>query len=235
MVSFQTIPLASAPAVTAEQMRQVDRLMVEDLGIDLARMMENAGRHLAALAIDLFAPGTVGVLVGPGGNGGGGLTAARHLSNRGIGVTVVLSHPEDRLAPVPAEQLAIVRRMGVAIANEPPSADLVLDAIIGYSLHGPPRGRTAELIGWANGSGAAVLSLDVPSGLDATTGEVAEPCIRASATMTLGLPKTGLEAAPELVGRLFLADISIPPFVYERVGIAVPRLFDRNTIVELTR
>ncbi len=114
-------------------MREVDRLMVEDVGIDLIRMMENAGPHLAALAIDLFAPARVAVLAGPGGNGGGGLTAARHLSNRGVEVDVILSHPEDRLAPVPAEQLAILHRMGVAIPTDPPAADLLLDALIGSS------------------------------------------------------------------------------------------------------
>jgi NAD(P)H-hydrate epimerase len=234
MVSFQAVPLASTPTVTAQQMRAVDRRMIDELGIDLARMMENAGNRLAALAIDLFAPATVAVLAGPGGNGGGGLTAARHLSNRGVGVSVILSHGEARLATVSAEQLAILRRMGVAVANEPPRADLVVDALIGYSLHGPPRGRVAELIGWANGSGASVLSLDVPSGLEATTGIACKPCIRAAATMTLGLPKTGLEGAPGIVGRLFLTDISIPPLVYERIGLKVPRLFDRNAIVELT-
>ncbi len=235
MVFFQAIPLVAAPAVTAEQMREVDRAMVEDLGIDLVRMMENAGIHLAELAIDLFGPAAVAVLAGPGGNGGGGLTAARHLSNRGVVVRVVASHPEDGFAPVPAEQLAILRRMGVAIANQPGNADLVIDALIGYSLHGPPRGRTAELIDWAKGSGIPVLSLDVPSGLDATTGDVLDPCIRATATMTLGLPKTGLVAAPEIIGRLFLADISIPSRVYERIGLQVGRLFDQTAIVELIR
>ena len=230
------MPLSASPAVTAEQMREVDRLMVEDLGIDLVRMMENAGQHLASLAIDLFSPTTAMVLTGPGGNGGGGLTAARHLSNRGVRATVVPSHPEDRLAPVPAEQLGILRRMGVPIASEPFEADLLIDALIGYSLHGPPRGRASELIGWANVSGVPVLSLDLPSGLDATTGDVPERCIQATATMTLALPKTGLaRTAAEIVGRLFVADISVPPSVFERIGVGVPRLFDRSPIVELTR
>jgi NAD(P)H-hydrate epimerase len=234
-MSFEARRLAEIPAVTAEQMREVDRLTVEDVGIDLVRMMENAGVHLAALVIDLFAPATVVVLAGPGGNGGGGLVAARHLSNRGVGVSVVLSHENVRLTPVPASQLGILGRMGVEVSNEPLSADLVVDALIGYSLEGPPRGRTAELIDWTNRSDAPVLSLDVPSGLDASTGIAADPCVRATATMTLGLPKTGLMAAPEIVGRLFLADISIPPIVYERIGVAVPTLFGRSTIVELVR
>src|SRR5262249_40569114 len=91
------------PALTTEQMREVDRVMVEDLHIELVQMMENAGRSLAELAIDRFSPGSVTVLAGPGGNGGGGLVAARHLANRGCQVQVVLSEP-GRLAPVPAHQ-----------------------------------------------------------------------------------------------------------------------------------
>lgn len=236
MDPFPETPLTACPAVTAEQMREVDRLMVEDIGIDLVRMMENAGRNLASVAIDVFSPSTVVVLAGPGGNGGGGMTAARHLSNRGVEVGVVLSHGEERMTPVPTEQLTILRRIGVAVVDELHGADLIVDALIGYALQGPPRGRAAELIDRANGSGRPILSLDLPSGLEATTGTVADPCARATATMTLGLPKTGLvAAAPSITGRVFLADIGIPPLVYERIGLTIPALFDRSTIVELTR
>lgn len=108
------------PAVTAAQMREVDRAMTEDFGIELVQMMENAGRNLADLAWTRYRPGTVVVLAGPGGNGGGGLAAARHLLNRGADVTVVLSKGE--LAPVPAHQLAIARRMGIPVPPEPPAA-----------------------------------------------------------------------------------------------------------------
>jgi NAD(P)H-hydrate epimerase len=236
MAPLPAMPLSTVPAITAEQMREVDRLMVEELGIDLVRMMENAGRNLASVAIEVFSPSMVVILAGPGGNGGGGMTAARHLSSRGVQVSVVLSHDEGRLAPVPAEQLAILRRIGVAIVDEPPDAGLIVDALIGYSLHGPPRDRTADLIDWANHSDLPILSLDLPSGLEATTGTVAEPCARATATMTLALPKTGLvAAAPSITGRVFLADIGVHPRVYERIGLAVPALFQRSTVLELTR
>ena len=87
------------PAVTAAQMREVDRAMTGDFGIELPQMMENAGRNLADLALRRHAPRTAMVLAGPGGNGGGGLVAARHLANRGITVTVVLG--TDRLARCP--------------------------------------------------------------------------------------------------------------------------------------
>jgi len=221
------------PALSAEQMREIDRIMVEDLHVDLAQMMENAGRGLAELALRRFRPATVTVLGGPGGNGGGGLVAARHLANRGARVRVTLSH--DRvLSPATAHQLDILSRMGISIGSEPSPADLVVDALIGYGLRGDPVGRAAELIDWANASGRDVLALDTPSGLDVTTGRPATPCIRASATLTLALPKIGLLDAPE-TGDVYLADISVPPAIYQRLGISVPPLFDNDAIVELVR
>ena len=234
MTAFPAIAFDALPTVTDDQMREVDRVMIEELGIDLPRMMENTGARLAELAIDLFGPRTVCVLAGPGGNGGGGLTAARHLSNRGVEVTVVPATPADGFALVPGKQLDILKRMNVGVVAEPRPAGLVIDALIGYSLHGSPRGRAAELIRWANGEASPVLSLDVPSGLDATTGDPADPCVGADATMTLALPKTGLLSAPGVVGHLLLADISVPPSVYERLGISLPVPFAESPIVELT-
>jgi NAD(P)H-hydrate epimerase len=115
------------PAVTAAQMREVDRAMIEDFRIELVQMMENAGRNLADLAWTRYAPGTVVVLAGPGGNGGGGLAAARHLLNRGADVAVVLG--ADELATVPEHQLAIARRMGIPVLRDPTAAaHLVIDA-----------------------------------------------------------------------------------------------------------
>ncbi len=221
------------PAVTADQMREVDRAMVEDLHIDLLQMMENAGRNLADLALRVFGPSSVTVLAGGGGNGGGGLVAARHLHNRGVRVTATLARDGTGPAPVALHQLDILRRMGVPTSHDPVDADLVVDALIGYSLHGDPAGRAAELIEWADRQRAPVLSLDAPSGLDVTTGRPGVPCVRATATMTLALPKTGLLAAPEIVGRLYLADISVPRLVYERMGIRVRGPFAGAAVVEL--
>lgn len=89
------------------------------------------------------------------------------------------------MGEVPTHQLASLRTMGVPITADPTSSDLIIDALIGYSLTGDPRGRAAELVRWANGQGAPVLSLDGPSGLDLTTGRVGTPCVRAAATCTL--------------------------------------------------
>jgi NAD(P)H-hydrate epimerase len=231
---MRVVSWEAVPALTAEQMREVDRLMVDALHIELAQMVENAGRNLADLAIQLFAPSSVTVLAGPGGNGGGGLVAARHLHNRGAQVKIVLSHPAPELAPATAHQLDILRRMEVGIQDEPSPASLVIDALIGYGLTGDPRGRAEALIEWANLQGGPVLALDTPSGLDVTTGRAGSPSIQATATMTLALPKVGLLKAHRQVGRLYLADISVPTLVYQRLGLTVPFLFQDGAIVEVS-
>jgi NAD(P)H-hydrate epimerase len=95
--------------------------------------------------------------------------------------------------------------------------DLIIDALIGCGLAGAPGGPTATLIGWANANGAPILSLDVPTGVDATTGFVPGDCIRPVATLALGLPKTGL--LRDRVGQLYLADVGIGASTFAKVGI----------------
>ncbi|MFU8840098.1 MAG: NAD(P)H-hydrate epimerase [Nitriliruptoraceae bacterium] len=224
-------PLVELPELTTDQMREVDRIMVDELHIGLVQMMENAGRHLAQLAIHRHHPRTCTVLAGPGGNGGGGLVAARHLANRGVDVEVVLAAP-DAMTEVPAHQLDILHRMGVPIQETPRSADLVLDALLGYSGRGDPYGRAAELIAWTGKQAGAILALDSPSGLDLTTGRIGTPCIRADATLTLALPKRGLQEV-SVVGELFAADISVPPWVYDRFGLRVTAPFAESPIVRV--
>ena len=231
---MRTLAAESVPALTTDQMREVDRAMIEDLHVELIQMMENAGRGLADLAMRRFGPDSVVVLAGPGGNGGGGLVAARHLANRGVAVSIVASSADLEMTPAAAHQLDIVRRMGLDVSADPAPAQLVVDALVGYSLRGDPSGRVAELIDWTNAANAPVLALDVPSGLDATTGRAANPSVAATATLTLALPKLGLLEAHE-VGELYLADISVPPLVYERMGLLVPKLFTEDGLVEVQR
>ena len=233
------------PTLTAEQMLEVDRLMVDEYNIELVQMMELAGRNLARLANRLVL-GTegdtvVGVMAGRGGNGGGALVCARHLYNQGADVRVYLSRPPEDYSGVPAHQLGILRRLGVRVAVGSPAADdpgaheidLLVDGVIGYSLRGAPRGTAAELISWSQRADVPVLALDVPSGIDATTGAAGEPAVEATATMTLALPKTGLAAAS--VGELYLADIGVPPEVYERIGVDLPDgpIFAADALVAL--
>jgi len=229
------VPTSTAPvgSVDAALMREVDRLMIEELGIELLQMMENAGRNLARLAIDRFDVHTAAVLAGSGGNGGGGMTAARHLANAGVATAVVLARRTDELMPVPRDQLDILERMGVPIVEAIGEVELIIDALVGYSLDGDPRGRTAALIVEANEHAAPVLSLDIPSGVDATTGRVGEPAIVAAATLTLALPKTGMAHARANVGELYVADISVPPSVYDDLGVGPAPDFRPGPVLRL--
>ncbi len=152
--------MKSVPSVTTEQMREVDRLMEEEYGIVLLQMMENAGRSLARLAASLAsgAPDRhVLVLAGTGNNGGGSMVAARHLINMGNHVRVLLTAAAEELVDVPAHQASTLRRMGIELlaakAMAPEllrrafaEADTIIDALIGYSLAGAPRGQAAALI-----------------------------------------------------------------------------------------
>jgi NAD(P)H-hydrate epimerase len=112
-------------------------------------------------------------------------------------------------------------------------ADLVVDGLLGYSQAGPPRDRAARLIQAT--AGRRVLALDVPSGLELTTGRLHSPHMVAAATLTLAAPKTGLCApgAPVAVGPLYLADISVPPVVWGRLGLPPPSPFGRHTIARI--
>jgi NAD(P)H-hydrate epimerase len=241
---FRTEDGIVVPAVTADQMRQVDRIAVEEFGLGILQMMENAGRDLAENVLDMLdgAQGEVTILAGSGGNGGGGLCCGRHLHNRRFKVWLVLDEEPDRLGPAAANQLHILQMTGVqpvrAGFNPAPTqaedvirrAAIVVDALIGYGLRGVPQGRTAELISLCNQHAARVLSLDVPSGLDATTGEAPGAVVHPERTLTLALPKTGLQRVP---GALYLADIGLPPEVYRPLGLSFEPPFRKRYWVRL--
>jgi NAD(P)H-hydrate epimerase len=251
-VPFQTEGANPVPAVTAAQMREVDRIAVEEFGLSILQMMENAGRNLAQHAMDMLngARGTITVLAGSGGNGGGGLCCARHLHNHGIKVQVVLSKKTAMLTGAARNQLRILQAVGVdPVGPDQAKADIadsgrtsvypseavrrsqvVVDALIGYSLRGAPRGPVAELIDVCNRHAARVLSLDVPSGLNATTGEAPGRIVRPERTLTLALPKTGLD---HVTGEIYLADIGIPPEVFQQLGLSYEPPFGERYWIRL--
>ncbi|MFQ6616070.1 MAG: NAD(P)H-hydrate epimerase, partial [Fidelibacterota bacterium] len=161
-----------------------------------------------------------------------------------IEVSAVLAGEESRLKPVPAKRwktLKLLPTDRVYSGTQTPEdrfreADLIVDAILGYGLSGTPRGRQAQVIGEILESGnGAILSLDVPSGLDSTTGNVPGDCIAARATMTLALPKTGLMKASSsrYTGDLYVADIGVPPHLYSRIGLKSFQPFKEETILQV--
>ena len=207
------------PYLTAEEMAEVDRAAIEDYGMEVLVLMENAGRATACLALKMLggevAGKTICCLAGKGNNGGDGLVAARHLGNWGADVDVILAEQRSVLRDVPARQAAILEKMGVSIkgpGEDFSDARLIIDALLGYGSRGNPKEPMANLIRLANVSKRPVLAVDIPSGMDATTGEAGNPCVRAAATVTFGFPKTGFLSRDSqgLTGDLYLADISLP-------------------------
>lgn len=221
------------PRLTTQQMIEVDRLMIEKYKIALIQMMENAGRGLAIVAKSYFLNDQLKgkkiiVLAGTGGNGGGAMVAARRLTNWGAMVKVFLTAEPVKLTPVPRHQYDILKAMKVPVESgtrltDLMEADLILDGIIGYSISGDPYGVPKLMIDWANRQKIPTLSLDTPSGLDLTSATVHQPTIKAEATVTLALPKVGLfdEKAIPYRGDLFLADISVPPGLYQEPTLKI--------------
>ncbi|MFB6175759.1 MAG: NAD(P)H-hydrate epimerase [Halobaculum sp.] len=233
---FQTDGGQRVRAVTADEMRAVDRVAVEEVGLRLLQMMENAGRALA-WHVRAVADGPVAVLAGNGGNGGGGMVCARHLANRDVSVRVVLDRDPEDLTDAAAHQFGILDAMDVPyrvadgddlLGTLDPAA--VVDAFVGYGLRGALRSPADGLVAATNDLDAAVVSLDVPSGIDATTGERDGPAVEPDRTVTLALPKTGLDVD---TGKLFLADIGIPAVFYEELNIEYDSPFGEEDWVAL--
>ena len=228
------------PAVDADEMREVDRVAVDETGPSLLQMMEHAGLETAQTALDMlgkrWAERRVVVLAGSGGNGGGGLCAARHLASRGVSVLAVLTRPTTGVEGALATQLRTLQEAPARVihwsdAFDVSEAHLVIDAVIGYGLRDAPRGAEMALIRAAQASLAPTLSLDVPSGVDADSGTAPGVAVHPDRTLTLGLPKRGLRRGN--AGELWLADLGIPPGVYARAGLAFPSPFGRSSRVEL--
>jgi NAD(P)H-hydrate epimerase len=240
MARFVTAGGIEVPAVSAAQMREVDRVAVEETGPSLVQMMENAGRTLALDVLEglgeAWRSAQVVVLAGTGGNGGGGICAARHLVNRGVDVRLCFSDARH-LGEIPALQRRIFAHAGGQEVAPDGLFDLrpalIVDAVLGYSLQGAPRISASALIRWANASGIPIVALDVPSGVDATTGATPGDFVRATRTLALALPKAGLTTPA--AGELALADLGIPAATFRRIGLSYHAPFGTRFRIPLIR
>ncbi|MDX1620994.1 MAG: NAD(P)H-hydrate epimerase, partial [Nitriliruptorales bacterium] len=228
------------PHVTAAQMRQVDRLLA-DAGLDLEALVEQAGRAIAHAVRRLLGErldgATVTVLAGPGGNGAGGLAAARLFAAAGADVHVLLTG--DPAVPSQLDTLnlaevnwSVVDGAGPGEGTSP--GDVVIDAMLGYGAEPPLRGVPDAVNAWLQRFAVPVVALDLPSGLGADEG-LRGACVNADVTVTLGAPKQGLRPriVHPYVGDLYLADIGIPPAVWKHIGIE-PVVFPEGPLVRLT-
>ncbi|MBI2451407.1 MAG: NAD(P)H-hydrate epimerase [Parcubacteria group bacterium] len=229
------------PAITRGQMREIDRLMMDGLGISFFMMAENAAREIARVARDQAGNGRrVLVLAGTGGNGGDGLITARRLSGWGYEPRVILVGGRVRdeiniLSSILVKMKIFIQSNSLGINELFAWADIIVDSLLGYGASGNPRGEMVKLIEMANNSGKTIVSVDMPTGLDADTGAPAEFTIKARHTVSIGLPKVGLlkDAASLYVGKLWLCDIGIPPSLYKEIGVEVGPIFRDDTLISI--
>jgi NAD(P)H-hydrate epimerase len=206
--------------VTAEQMREIDRVTIEERGIPGEQLMERAGRAVAFEIMERFEPGPAAVVAGKGNNAGDGFVVARYLAQREWPVTVfLLGNPDDltgdalrmyKALPESARQARIEKKEELADALR--EYELIIDAILGTGVKGAVRGLFGEAIEAINESGLPVVAVDIPSGMPTDGGAIEGPVVRAAHTVTIGLPKLGMVIEPGIrfTGTVNVASIDFP-------------------------
>lgn len=225
--------------LTRNQSREVDRIAIEEFGIPSIVLMENAARGAVDAMRDLLPKAAaIGVMCGPGNNGGDGLAVARHLVIRGHRVFVLLTAPPPTFSGDAAINLNIALKLRIPVKHstliEEESSvlmsdyDLLIDAVFGTGLNRPPNGPAKAFIRGMNRRGLPfkfpLVSLDVPSGLDCDTGNPLGECVRATRTITFGSEKVGFAFphARAFTGDVVVADVGVPQSVIDRAAASPP-------------
>lgn len=220
--------------VNSFEMRKMDRLTIQDLGIPGAVLMENAARGATRIFMDHFAPSKdahVVILCGGGNNGGDGYVMARYIKEAGVAVTVIVLSELKKISGDARINLDVIQRMDIEILEIPDAkkwvkgrrmmrvCDAIIDGILGTGLNSPVRGFYRKVIEEVNSLDKPVMSVDIPSGLNADTGQIMGVAVKADLTVTFGFPKIGQLVFPgaEVVGRLARIDIGIPDSIARQI------------------
>ena len=226
--------------VTAAEMRQIDQDTIEGIGIPGIVLMETAGSAIVR-TIQQHYPTCkrIGILAGKGNNGGDGIVIARQLAHIGYDVHLFLVSPSDSFTGEAAVNLQIAKNLKLwieeiltdttletkesTVLNHITHCELLVDAIFGTGLRGEVREPIATIINTINTLRIPILAVDLPSGLDADTGNPLGTCVQADRTVTIGLPKRGLLVHPgaEFTGKLEVVDIGFPEQVVDAQNIKV--------------
>jgi NAD(P)H-hydrate epimerase len=223
--------------VTSQQMREIDRKAIEERKISGLDLMENAGLRIFLSLKDIYPDLRLKKIIifsGSGNNGGDGFVVARHLYDYGVKVKVFLLAPFHKIKGEAGENLNIIGKMGIElievetvkleeIQKTIQNSDLIIDAILGTGLHGRVIDLKAEIINLINIANKEVVAIDVPSGLNADSGKIEGPCIKATHTITLALPKIGLLLFPgaSFSGKIKIEDIGIPSYLLRNNKIKI--------------
>ncbi len=210
--------------IRVAEMRKIEESAIRDYGMPSLLLMENAGRNVSEVIRDKFKPCKVLLMIGRGNNGGDGLVVARYLANLGFQTQILLLADADTLKPDPLLNLRIVRKMSLPITRVTEAstendllgycrvADLVVDALFGVGIHSPLTGVNESAVRAMTYCGKPVISIDIPSGLDADTGDVHGVAVKAMMTLTLAIKKLGLcvGEGPAHAGEIEVIDLGIP-------------------------
>ena len=216
---------------TAAEIAAMDRATIDQFGLPGMALMESAGRSVVGAMRQQFGDlrrKKVAIFCGKGNNGGDGYVVARYLHKLGCHPGIYLHAPVNQISGDARTNFDIVNQMGVPVfspgewqhATACQSADLLVDALLGTGVKGALRGALAELVEEMNQAGAPIVAIDLPSGVETDSGQVAGPAIRATLTVTMGALKRGLCFSPgrEHAGRVFVADIGFPPGAEQTSG-----------------
>lgn len=217
--------------LTSKQMAFVDEIAISKYNITIFQMMENAGRNLARF-VSRLKPKQVIVFFGKGNNGAGGLVATRHLAIQGTKVTLIQGDRD--LNNNVKHHLLTLRKMGITPSKgfKAKKGDVIIDALLGYNIHGKVREPVAELIkviNFTKSKGIKVVSLDLPSGLDPDTGK-GDLIVKSDYVLTLALPKKGLKGKKNV----YLANIGIPKEVYKELKLNIKDIFKDKDIIKIS-
>lgn len=206
--------------LTRAQVREIDRISIEEYHIPGIVLMENAARSAAEVAMKMANTNKSAVIVcGGGNNGGDGLAIARHLHNHGWAVSVHLAIDPSKYKGDARINWEITKAMKLPLGWLP-SPSLIIDALFGTGLESPPRSESLAEIDRMNQSNLPILAIDLPSGLDCDTGKALGSCVRATRTVTFVAEKAGF-ANPELkryCGEVIVGDIGCPRELIMRVA-----------------
>ncbi len=224
--------------VSSNVLRQADARARDEFGIEPLQLMEVAGWQVARF-VEAFMDGVgdkrVLVVAGSGNNGGDALVAARFLHQRGASVSASIVPGKD-LGSLVARHTVTIARLGIRVSEAPagidPSVDAIVDGLLGTGVRPPLREPAPRIIAAMNATGRPIVSIDVPSGMDADTADGSENAIRAVATVTLAAPKPGLTRAQN-TGRVFVADIGMPVGLFLADRTAIEAIYRAGDLVEL--
>jgi hydroxyethylthiazole kinase-like uncharacterized protein yjeF len=239
--------------VTSEQMRLLDEETIKRFVPGLT-LMERAGQGIFDSVLELAGDAAelcVSIFLGRGNNAGDGLVVARLLAEKGVKCSLFYLHEPKELSPDAFKNFSKLSRLRKKGAIEEVNlflegwedkaikglaeCDLIIDALLGTGINSPVRESYAGVIGLINHSGLPVMAVDIPSGINGTTGEVMGTAVMADITVTMGLPKTGSVFYPgkAFTGSLEVVDIGIPPEVIEAAGLDTWVLDDKAALADL--